>query len=108
MLKYELSKAGVRLVARDLVNKLNGNAKLIREYEAILQLLTLASRQTRSRIKAKKYRSAYDRLTEQKMKRVADNQFQFSWYLPENATVAQNRAKVLQGRAMLERFGLSK
>ena len=108
VLKYELSKAGARLAARDLANKLNGNAKLIREYEAVLQALTLALHQTKSRIKAKKYRSAYDRLSEQKSEKISDNQFVFSWYLPENATVAQNRAKVLQGRAMLAKLGLSR
>ncbi len=96
------------MAARDLVNLLNGNAKLIREYEAILQALTLASRNTKSRIKLKKYRSAYDRLSEQKMEKVADNKFVFTWYLPHSATVAQNRAKVLQGREMLARLGLSR
>lgn len=108
MLKYELSMAGAKLAARDLVNKLSGNAKLIREYEAILQVLTLASQQTKSRIKAKKYRSAHDRLSEQKMQQVADNKFVFTWYLPHQATVEQNRAKVLQGREMLARFGLAR
>ena len=108
MLKYELSKAGAKLAARDLMNQLNGNAKLIREYEAILQTLLLSAESAKSRIKAKKYRSAHDRLSEQKMEKVADNQFVFTWYLPNDATVAQNRAKVLQGREMLARLGLSR
>lgn len=108
MIKYELSKAGARLAARDLMNKLNGNAKLIREYEAILQMLMLGSQNSKSRIKAKKMRSAHDRLSEQKMQKIADNQFLCTWYLPNDATVAQNRAKVMQGRAMLKQFGLSR
>lgn len=108
MLKYEFSKDGVRLAARDLVNMLNGNARLIREYERILQVLILASQQTRSRVKKKKYKSAHDILSEQKMKKVGENQYLFTWYLPNYATVAQNRAKVIQGREMLKRYGLGK
>ena len=71
MLKYELSKAGARLAMRDLVNVLNGNAKLIREYEAILHMLMLGAQNTKSRVKAKKMRGAHDRLSEQKMQKIA-------------------------------------
>ncbi|MBE6459630.1 MAG: hypothetical protein E7009_01430 [Alphaproteobacteria bacterium] len=106
MMKYELSKAGARLAFRDFCNTVNGNAKYIREYEMILNTLLVAAGDTKSRIKAKKYRNAYNRLSEQKMEKVADNQLVFTWFLPHNATVAQNKAKVLQGRAMLNQFGL--
>ena len=108
MLKYELSQAGVRLAARDLVNKLNGNAKLIREYEAILQMLMLGANNTKSRIKAKKMHSAYYKLSEQKIQKTGPNKHLITWYLANDASVAQNRAKVMQGRAMLKQLGLSK
>lgn len=106
MMKYELNRAGARLAFRDFRNMVNGNAKLIAEYEMILRVLSLASDRTKSRIKAKKMRSAYNRLSEQKMVQMAPNQFEFTWYLPHSATVAQNKVKVMQGRAMLKQFGL--
>lgn len=108
MMKYEFSKAGVRLAFRDLRNMVNGNAKLIAEYEMILRALRVAEKETKSRVKARKLRAAYDNLSEQETVQTGANTFEFTCYLPHNATVEQNRVKVLQGRAMLERFGLQK
>ncbi|MBP3397434.1 MAG: hypothetical protein J6K82_00715 [Alphaproteobacteria bacterium] len=108
MIKYEFSMAGARLAARDFWNLISGNNLVIREYCSILKVLEKAQESTKSRVKIKKYRSAYNRLSEQKVEKVSPNKFVFTWYLPENATIAQNRAKVLQGRQMLEKFGLSK
>lgn len=108
MHKYELSKDGLRAAFRDFCNTVSGNDKWIREYHAILKALFEASVQTKSRIKERKFRAAYDSLSEQKMVQTADNVFDFTFYLPHKATVAQNRAKVLQGRAMLKQFGLKR
>lgn len=108
MLKYEFSMAGARLAGRDFWNLVSGNNMLIREYYLILKALENAEKSTKSRVKIKKYRRAYDRLSEQKVEKVSPNKFVFTWYLPEDATFAQNRAKVLQGRQILEQFGLRK
>ena len=108
MMKYEFSKAGASLALRDLRNLVNGNAKLIAEYETILRALYLAERQAKSRIKAKKLRAAYNKLSEQKTVQTGANTFECTWYLPRKATVAQNKAKVLQGRAMMKQFCLQK
>ena len=108
MVKYEFNKAGARLAMRDIRNLVNGNAKLIAEYEMILRALSLAAQQTKSRIKAKKLSAAYKTLAEEKMVQTSANRFEFTWYRPEIATVAQNRVKVLQGRAMMKQFGLQK
>lgn len=106
MIKYELNKDGARLAFRDICNTVSGNAKWIREYQKILDTLYMASVQTKSRIKERKFRAAYNELSEQKMVQTAKNQYEITWFLPHDATTAQNKAKVLQGRAMLKQFGL--
>ena len=108
MKKYELNKAGARAAFRDFCNTVSGNAKWIREYEVILNTIYMAGRQTKSRIKERKFRAAYNKLSEWKMAQTADNVFDFTWYLPRNATAAQNRAKVLEGRALLQQLGLQR
>ena len=108
MMKYEFSKAGASLALRDLRNLVNGNAKFIAEYEMILRALYAAETKTKSRVKAKKLRAAYNKLSEQKTVQTGANTFECTWYLPRKATVAQNKAKVLQGRAMMKQFGLQK
>ena len=108
MAEYELSKAGARLALRDLRNMITGNAKFIAEYEMILQAFFVAELESKSRIKAKKLRAAYNNLSESKTVKTGPNTFECTWYSPCNATVAQNRVKVLQGRAMMKQFGLQK
>ena len=108
MLKYELNKAGVCLAVRDIKNVFNGNAGLIGEYEDICRTLLCAAGDTKSRIKARKIKAAYNRLSEQERRQVAENKYVFKFYSPRSATVAQNRAKVMLGREMLKQFGLTR
>lgn len=105
---YEFNLAGAKLAWRHLCNKVNGNDKLIREYFAISGRLLDAQRDAKSKNRKQKVRRAYNEFSESKIVPLGGDKFDLQGYNAGMATRAQNHAKVLQGRAMLERLGLSR
>lgn len=105
---YEFNLDGAKLAWRHLCNKVNGNDKLIQEYFAISGRLLDVQRDAKSKNRKQKVRRAYNEFSESKIVPLGGNKFDLQGYNAGMATRAQNLAKVMQGRAMLERLGLSK
>ena len=105
---YEFNLAGAKLAWRHLCNKVNGNDKLIDEYFVITGRLLDATQNAKSKHRKQKLRRAYNEFSESKIVPLGGNRYDLLFYNAPAATRAQNRAKVLQGRAMLERLGLSR
>lgn len=105
---YEFNLDGAKLAWRHLCNKVNGNDKLIREYFAISGRLLDAQRDAKSKNRKQKLRREYYGWSESKVVPLGRNRYELQGYNAGMATRAQNHAKVLQGRAILAKFGLEK
>ena len=105
---YEFNLDGAKLMLRHLCDKVNGNDKLIKEYFVITGQLLAAIKNAKSKSRKQKLRRAYNEFSESKIVPLGGNKFDLQGYNAGMATRAQNHAKVLQGRAMLERLVLSR
>ena len=105
---YEFNLDGAKLAWRHLCDKVNGNDKLIKEYFVITGQLLDAIKNAKSKSRKQKVRRAYNEFSESKIVPLGGNKFDLQGYNAGMATRAQNHAKVLQGRAILAKFGLEK
>lgn len=105
---YEFNLDGLKLFCRSVGNKINGNDKMIREYYDISGVMLDAIKNAPSKSRKQKLKKAYNAWSESKIVPLGANRFDLQGYNAGAAGRSQNKAKVLQGRAMLRQFGLAR
>lgn len=105
---YEFNLKGLKLLCHNIANKFNGNDKLISEYYDISGVMLDAVKKATSKNRKNKLRKAHDNWSETKVVPLGGNSFDLQGYNAATASRAQNKAKVMQGRAMLKNFGLAR